>query len=108
MLADGPIVTKVSRAIPPEEATGEFTGVIRFSLRGATQFLDYYDELLPRFGDDDLFHDRPFRMAYLIHPLDLMIQEGIPVHCVPVPGEYHEIDTVEDYHLACRDWVKQP
>ena len=104
MISDGLLVTKVSRDILPEDATGEFTGAIRFTARGAAQLLDFYDVLSSRFGEDELFHDRPFRMAYLIHQLDLMIQEGIPVHCAPMPGEYHEIDTVEDYHLACRDW----
>ncbi len=47
---------------------------------------------------------RPFRHAYVIHQLDQMIQEGIEVHCVSVPGEYHEIDTLEDHQLASRAW----
>ena len=47
-------------------------------------------------------------MAYLIHQLDYMIQKGIDVHCVAVPGGYHEIDTIEDYHLASREWGKGP
>ena len=106
MLSDGPLVTKVSRSIPPEEATGEFTGVIRFSAKGTADLLAFYDDLSSQFGDDESFHDRPFRMAYLIYQLDLMIQAGIPVHCVHVPGEYHEIDTVEDYHLARQAWAK--
>ena len=107
MLADGPSVTRISRNILPEEATGEFTGVLRLTPRGAAQFLEFFDHLCSEFGDDGTFQDgRPLRMAYLIHQLDRMIQAGIPVHCLPVPGEYHEIDTLEDYHLACRAWVE--
>ena len=45
-------------------------------------------------------------MAYLIHQLDYMIQKGIDMHCVAVPGGYHEIDTIEDYHLASQWWEK--
>ena len=45
-------------------------------------------------------------MAYFIHQLDRMIQEGADVHCVPVPGDYHEIDTLQDYELAKGDWTR--
>jgi hypothetical protein len=45
-------------------------------------------------------------MAYLIHQLDAMIRSGIEVHCVAVPGDYHEVDTLEDYDLAAGDWAR--
>ena len=107
IVAKGDKVVRVSRAIDPGEATGEFTGLMRLSARGATSFLDYYDGLYRRLGPDAmLLESVPFRMAYLIHQLELMIQDGIDVHCVHVPGEYHEIDTMEDYHLASKDWAR--
>ena len=107
MIANGGLVQQISRAISPEAATGEFTGVMRATPRGASQIVDFYDELYARFGRDGTFHDdKPFRMAYLIRQLELMIQAGIEIHCVAVPGEYHEIDTIEDYHLAAREWAQ--
>ena len=88
------------------EASGEFTGVMRMTARGAGQFLDYFDTLHAKYGDDGIFaEDRPFRMSYLIHQLDSMISSGIEVQCVGVPGQYHEIDTLEDYDLARQDWT---
>ena len=30
----------------------------------------------------------------------------VPVHCVAVPGDYHEVDTIQDYHLATSDWMR--
>ena len=45
-------------------------------------------------------------MAYVIHLLDRMIRDGIQVHCVAVPGDYHEVDTIQDYHLATADWMR--
>ena len=45
-------------------------------------------------------------MAYVILLLDRMISNGIPVHCVAVPGDYHEVDTIQDYHLASADWMR--
>ena len=75
------------------------------SQKGAQQFLEFFDDLHRSLGSDGIFAEsKPFRKAYLIHQLDRMIQDGISVHQVAVPGEYHEIDTIEDYELACRLW----
>ena len=105
MITDGERVVRISREIRSEEASGEFTGVLRMTRAGAAQFLAYYDGLLTSLGADGIFTaGRPFRHAYVIHQLDQMIQEGIEVHCVSVPGEYHEIDTLEDHQLASRAW----
>ena len=107
VVASGGGVMRISREIPSEQATGEFTGVMRMSAKGAGQFLEFYDHLYARFAHDGKFAgDRPFRMAYLIHQLELMVQDGIAVHCVRVPGDYHEIDTLEDYDLARVDWER--
>ena len=107
MLVNRDLVTGISRDIPPEEASGEFTGVLRMTPEGAARFLDFYDHLYARLSSDGDFADhRPFRTAYLIHQLDLMVRAGIKIHCVRAPGEYHEIDTLEDYHLAANDWAR--
>ena len=53
---------------------------------------------------------RPFqgapsvRMAYLIHLFQEMLEHGAKMHRVNTHGEYHEIDTTEDYALALEDW----
>ena len=107
MIASGNAVTRVSRNIVSEDASGEFTGVMKMSAAGAARFLDFYDDLSSSVDSDGPFEDgRPFRMAYVIHQLDRMIRAGIEVHCVPVPGDYHEIDTLEDYGLAAGDWAR--
>ena len=73
--------------------------------KGAQQFLEFFDKLHITLGPDGNFDEsKPFRKAYLIHQLDRMIKAGISIHHVQVPGEYHEIDTLEDYDLACRLW----
>ena len=107
MAITGDLVIRVSREVTSEGAGGEFTGVMRMTPNGAARFLDFFDELYAKHGADGLFDgDRPFRMAYLIHQLDMMIQSGVEMHCVPVPGDYHEIDTLEDYRLASSDWTR--
>ena len=107
MIASGDVVARVSRDIESEAASGEFTGVMKMSYLGAAKFLDFYDGLFASLGSEGPLDDgRPFRMAYVIHLLDRMIRAGIDVHCVAVPGEYHEIDTLEDYELASKDWAR--
>ena len=107
MVVEGDRVVEVSRTIDPEEASGEYTGVIKMSAKGASQFLGFHDELHAKLGDEQIIADsRPFRMAYVIHLLDRMIRSGIPVHSVAVPGDYHEVDTIQDYHLATADWMR--
>ena len=105
MITEGDQVIRVSREIDPEKASGEFTGVIKMTKKGAQQFLEFFDRLHMTLGPDGNFDEsKPFRKAYLIHQLDRMIKAGISIHHVSVPGEYHEIDTLEDYDLACRLW----
>lgn len=107
MIATGDRVVQLSRDIPPELASGEFTGVMRMTAVGATRFLEFYDGLYGRYAEDGIYAgSQPFRMAYLIHQLDLMIQAGTDVRCIDVPGDYYEIDTIEDYHLASADWTR--
>ena len=107
MVAEGDRVVRVSREIVSEEASGEFTGVIKMTAAGAARFLEFYDDLRGSLGTEGVLAEgRPFRMAYFIHQLDRMIQEGTDVHCVPVPGDYHEIDTLQDYELAKCDWTR--
>ncbi len=107
MVVEGDRVVEVSRTINPEVASGEYTGVIKMSAKGASQFLGFHDELHAKLGDEQIIADgRPFRMAYVIHLLDRMIRSGIPVHSVAVPGDYHEVDTIQDYHLATADWMR--
>ncbi len=107
MIVEGDRVVEVSRTIEPEEASGEYTGVIKMSAKGASQFLEFHDEIHAELGDEQIIADgRPFRMAYVIHLLDRMIRAGIPVHSVAVPGNYHEVDTIQDYHLATADWMR--
>ena len=107
MTVEGDRVVQVSRTIEPDEASGEYTGVIKMTAAGASQFLQFYDDLHAKLGDEQIIADgRPFRMAYVIHLLDRMIRAGMPVHCVAVPGDYHEVDTIQDFHLATADWMR--
>ena len=107
MIVEGNKVVEISRTIPPPNASGEFTGVLKMNATGAKIFLDFYDDLHSSLGLNGSFaENKPFRMAYLIHLLNHMIKANIDVHCVPIHGNYHEIDTLQDYELAKADWAR--
>ena len=100
VIVTGDQVLSVTREITPSEAHGEFIGLARFSTRGANLLKRYYARAM---NDEGAF-SAPLRKAYLIHLLDYMIQDGVPVHCVTTDGEYIEVDTLEDYQYANIHW----
>ena len=103
-LVDGDRLLRVSREVSPDVAYGEYIGVARFTPRGAETLREHYRRVLET-------HDgRPFQgavslqKAYFIHIIQDMIENGVPVHKVDTHGDYTEVDTTEDYHLAQQSW----
>lgn len=104
--ADGERITEVSRLISAEEASGEYIGVARFTPDGAAALREHYHRVLRQVGPDQPFQGAAsFRTAYLIHLFQDMLQRGVAFHRVNTHGEYHEIDTTEDYALAQSQWT---
>src|SRR5687768_13508983 len=102
-LKDG-LVTRVHRAIPYDEAPGEFIGVARFSARGAAQLREHYHRCRERHAGRPFREAPVFEKAYLIHLFQEMIEAGVPFGHADTPGHYREIDTQEDMDLAQRLW----
>ena len=50
MVAKGDLITGMSRVIPPEAASREFTGVLRMTAGGAAQFLESYGHHFAEFA----------------------------------------------------------
>jgi len=104
--AEGDRITEASRLIPGEEAAGEYIGVAKFTPAGAAQLREHYRRVVASYG----FDGRPFqgapsvRLAYLLHLFQEMLGHGVEMHRVNTHGEYHEIDTTEDYEIALEDW----
>ncbi|CAA9210938.1 MAG: hypothetical protein AVDCRST_MAG77-262 [uncultured Chloroflexi bacterium] len=103
--ADGDRILEVTRRIPGEEAAGEYIGVARFTARGAAQLREHYHRVVGTHGEEGAFQGAAsVRMAYLIHLFQEMLDHGVDMRRVDTPGEYHEIDTTEDYQIAQDDW----
>ena len=92
VLVEGDRVARISRAIPSEQAHGEFIGVAKLSPAGARLLREHYRRagLGPK--------------AYLIELLQAMVAGGVAMRAVATEGDYFEVDTTEDYRLAQAAW----
>jgi len=115
----GPIVDRVGKlVVPPSEATGEFTGLAKFSAVGASELRRVWRDALRRGGDapnrgdgesgevGEVGLEQPFgraaklRQAYLSDALNALVTRGFAPTPVLVDGRWREIDTEEDLSRA--------
>ncbi len=98
------LVIRLHRGIAPSAAHGEFTGIAKFSVQGASALRQHYHR------SKNLYAGKPFReaavfeKAYLIHLLQDMIEAGVKMSHADTPGHYFEIDTQQDFELAQNSW----
>ena len=97
-------VVRIDREIPAEEASGEFIGVAKFSPRGAALLGEHFQCRSDEFSGRPWRGAKSFEKAYLIHLIQDMIEQQVPIHLVSTHGDYMEIDTEEDYDLANASW----
>ena len=105
LLAEGERVTRLSRRLASEEASGEFIGVMKVDAGAVSPFLSAFDRVAERFRGSMFREGRTFEKAYLIDFLQHLLEdEGTPMHRVDTVGGYMEIDTLEDRELAESWW----
>lgn len=100
-------ITRIHRAIPSEEAHGEFTGVARFSAAGAARLRQHFEENQRKFATGEFADGRTFQKAYLIQLFQKMIEAGEDFAHVDSPGGYIEVDTQQDFDYARRHWAAE-
>ena len=91
------------RALPPQEAWGEFIGLSRLSAEGAGRVLTTWAQLGEQFrgGHDQPFmRARTFKNAYLTDLWQYLIDAGVVLTPAEIHGGWREIDTVQDLHRA--------
>jgi choline kinase len=91
------------KALPAEQAWGEFIGLMKVSAEGARWMRLRIDELLAEYaGRDDQPFQRAarFRNAYLTDLLQDLIDAGKAVAPVAIHGSWREIDTGQDLERA--------
>jgi choline kinase len=101
--ASGRVARVGKRALPPDEAYGEFIGLAKLSVEGARWFRDAWRDLRRAYAGretEPFQRAASFRNAYLTDLLQHLIDAGRPVEPVAIDGMWREIDTVQDLERA--------
>jgi len=97
-------VTRIHRAIPTQEAHGEYTGIAKFTPAGAGQLIEHYHRARKQHTGKPFREAPSFEKAYLILLYQEMIEVGVKISHADTPGNYMEVDTQQDFELAGRYW----
>ena len=97
-------VTRIHRGIEPKEAHGEYTGIAKFTPKGAAQLREHFQAARKKFAGKPFREAVVFEKAYFILLLQEMIEAGVPMSHADTPGNYMEVDTQQDFELAQKNW----
>ena len=103
LLPDGTVARVGKRALPPEEAVGEYIGLTRLGAKGMMIVARTIDQLTQHFeGRDQQPFQRAahYRNAYLTDLWQQLIDSGIQLHPIFIDGQWREIDTGQDLERA--------
>jgi choline kinase len=103
LMPDGTVARVGKRALPPEDAVGEFIGLARLGTGGAQIVARSLAALAQRFeGRDTEPFQRAatYRNAYLTDLLQELIDSGLRLDPILVSGQWREIDTGQDLERA--------
>jgi L-glutamine-phosphate cytidylyltransferase len=87
-----------------EEVHGEFIGMIKLTNRGAEIFKENFHRVKKLYWNKPFQRAATFQKAYLTDMIQELVDIGIKVHCVIIERGWKEIDTVEDYQKALREF----
>ena len=86
-----------------DQKIGEFLGLVKLTKSAACKLLKKYLEL--KKNEVKEFHSsKTLEKAYLTDMIQELVDIGIKVHCVIIERGWKEIDTVEDYQKALKEF----
>lgn len=103
LMPDGSVARVGKRALSPEDAVGEYIGLVRLSARGVAVVANTLDQLAHRFAGRE---EQPFqraasyRNAYQTDLWQQLIDGGMRIDPVFIDGHWREIDTGQDLDRA--------
>ena len=86
---------------------GEFIGMMKFSPRGSEIFKKQFQRAKELYWNKPFQKAKLFQKAYLTDMIQDMADMGVPIHCVIIERGWKEIDTVEDYEKALKDFSEE-
>jgi len=87
-----------------EEVHGEFIGMIKLTNRGTEIFKENFHRVKRLYWDKPFQRAAIFQKAYLTDMIQELVDIGVKVHCVIIERGWKEIDTVEDYQKALKEF----
>ena len=102
--ANNQVVNIGKMLMEKDDVFGEFIGMMKFSPRGAETFKRHFHRAKALFWDRPFQHAATFQKAYITDMIQDMVDLGVPVHCVIIERGWKEIDTVEDYEKALKEF----
>ena len=87
-----------------EEVHGEFIGMIKLSNRGTQIFKENFHRVKKIYWNKPFQRASVFQKAYLTDMIQELVDIGVKIHCVIIERGWKEIDTVEDYQKALKEF----
>ena len=87
-----------------KEVHGEFIGMIKLTNTGAEIFKENFHRVKKKFWNKPFQRAPIFQKAYVTDMIQELVDIGIQVHCVIIERGWKEIDTVEDYQKAIKEF----
>ncbi len=98
-------VVKIGKiATEKQEVHGEFIGMMKLTHRGAEIFKQNFHRVKKLYWNKPFQRAKIFQKAYLTDMIQELVDIGIKVHCVIIERGWKEIDTVEDYEKALKEF----
>jgi len=94
----GKILTK------KHDVHGEFIGMMKLTKRGADIFKRHFTRARELFWNKPFMRAATFQKAYLTDMIQDMVDMGVDINCVIIERGWKEIDTVEDYEKALKEF----
>ena len=87
-----------------DEVHGEFIGMMKLSPRGAEIFKSHFNRSKELYWNKPFQRAKVFQKAYITDLLQEMADLGVSIHCVIIEKGWKEIDTVEDFKNALKEF----
>jgi len=110
LMPDGTVARVGKRALPPEDAIGEYIGLTRLGARGVRVVANTLDQLAHQFAgreEEPFQRAAHYRNAYLTDLWQQLIDGGVRIDPILIDGQWREIDTGQDLERA-RQLLESP
>lgn len=90
-------IIEIGKHVGPDEATGEFIGMAKFSKKGGEIFKKEFYRVKNDYLGKPFQKSKTFEKAYLTDMFQELIDKGIGVYPVEIKKNWWEIDTEQDF-----------